>query len=418
MAATALRGMCRDLGAASSDKIARVVAMVDALAARGEADALMAPLWPRLARLPGPRELDFARLLWIPCEPILEDAAEWQRGGPAVPRSAVASLSALVRRGLGAGAGALDARLAGYRADHAVVVAVEGTALWPRAAAVLAQAAEPPADWSATTGLAARDFRAIGATLSLLLGRAAALLGLDEPAGEPAQGGAAALLAPTLRDPDAIAVPPLTSLLVVMLAYMTDADAVLDSLQAAETDANRAKLRPAREAALAFLLARLRVPRPLPANLVDAAADIERQFALVEELIRWSAQRASPHAAAVAEARRQLDAVCRERLWRGLDHLALPAPVAGAIADDRAVAALEQAARDIRRFELAARRIGGAAFYDRALRETALRATSEPAAAGLTRADRARLMELLVGPEEGLRLWRAGAPPPTSGQPC
>ncbi len=95
-------------------------------------------------------------------------------------------------------------------------------------------------------------------------------------------------------------------------------------------------------------------------------------------------------------ARRTLDIACRTRFGEAVQQrLAIPEDTT----TDAAVVALEQAARDLRRFERAGRRLGGAAFYDAALREAATRFA---ATGGLARMDRMRMVELLAGPEAAL----------------
>jgi hypothetical protein len=71
------------------------------------------------------------------------------------------------------------------------------------------------------------------------------------------------------------------------------------------------------------------------------------------------------------------------------------------------VAGLEAAARDLRRFEQASRQAGSGELYDRQLRQAG-RLLQTPALqnSAMTLADRARLMELLLGPEEALALLR------------
>ena len=77
-----LRRLRRDLSMAADEQIARVVAMLDRLPDRGEADQVLDPLRPRLRTLKPPRPLTLARLLFMPLEGALVAPTAWRRGGP------------------------------------------------------------------------------------------------------------------------------------------------------------------------------------------------------------------------------------------------------------------------------------------------------------------------------------------------
>ena len=76
---SALHDVARTLNAARDEQLARVVAVVDALPARGAADTLIAPLRPRLATLRPTRPLNLTRLLFTPLDPLIVPSAEWRR---------------------------------------------------------------------------------------------------------------------------------------------------------------------------------------------------------------------------------------------------------------------------------------------------------------------------------------------------
>ena len=63
--------------------------MVDAMPNRGAADQLIAPLRARLAHLRPPRPLRFARLLFLPLDPLIVPAARWRAAQPAIPRTVI-----------------------------------------------------------------------------------------------------------------------------------------------------------------------------------------------------------------------------------------------------------------------------------------------------------------------------------------
>ena len=71
--------------------------------------------------------------------------------------------------------------------------------------------------------------------------------------------------------------------------------------------------------------------------------------------------------------------------------------------DDAAVDRLESVARDLRRLGRAGRRLGQPAAYDALLARIA-KEVGALSAPGLTRMDRLRLAELLVGAQDALRL--------------
>src|SRR5689334_24255463 len=84
-----IREVARGLASARDEQIMQVVAMVDAMPNRGPADQLIAPLRPRLARLRPPRPLRFARLLFLPLDPLIVPAARWRAEQPTIPRTVI-----------------------------------------------------------------------------------------------------------------------------------------------------------------------------------------------------------------------------------------------------------------------------------------------------------------------------------------
>jgi hypothetical protein len=62
--------MSRVLADADDDELTRVVAMIDKLAERGAADAVLSPLRPRLARVRPARPTHLTRLLCCSCRSI------------------------------------------------------------------------------------------------------------------------------------------------------------------------------------------------------------------------------------------------------------------------------------------------------------------------------------------------------------
>src|SRR5271154_5358190 len=145
----AIREVSRGLADARDEQILKVVAMVDAMPDRGAADQLIAPLRGRLAQLRPPRPLRFARLLFMPLDPLIVPAPRWRAEQSTIPRSAIPSLAAAVATGLGPVGQKGAAVIEGRTTWDADVIAAAGARLWQPAAELLADAKQPP-DWEAT----------------------------------------------------------------------------------------------------------------------------------------------------------------------------------------------------------------------------------------------------------------------------
>ncbi len=105
--------------------------------------------------------------------------------------------------------------------------------------------------------------------------------------------------------------------------------------------------------------------------------------------------------------RQKLDVACRERFSDGLS-TGLLTPLAGAAGpmDGAGQLLMESCGRELRELETEARKVGGAATYDRLLMQ-ASEAVVEAAATGtLTPVRKLRLIEILAGPEVAEELYR------------
>ncbi len=153
------------LAHAPDNQVARIVAMVDALPQRGAADALIAPLRPRLAQLQPDRPVGFIRLLFTPLNPVIASTAEWRQGGVGVPRAALASLGTAARTALFGAAVSRSGEQ--VRVDR-------GPALW-RGAALVLDSLAMPADWSDRSGLTDADYRTVVGAAAAVLHEAAAI---------------------------------------------------------------------------------------------------------------------------------------------------------------------------------------------------------------------------------------------------
>lgn len=398
-----IRGLARDMTQARDDQILRIVAMVDALPERGEADLVLAPLRPRLARLRPPRPLRFARLLFLPLDPLIVAPTRWRSGHSTIPRTAIPVLAAAVEAGLGSVARAAGAMIEGRTTRDLALIEEAGGLLWQAAGQVLRDAEAPPPGWE-RTGLAPHLHRPLARRIGALLSQASRLLRLEADAAQglapPEVNALRALLT------DAIAFEPdaQSMLIALLLARVPEAGSVLAG--AARTLGHRGEmlLRHAGEEAANVLLDQLEAPGATETrlggqDLSDSGAAVRRLTALLGAL----------DGASVPPARRERLAALRLRLRVGCqalfeEHMSvdLLEPLRAGGPDE--AWALEATARGLRALETEARRMGGGAVYDSLLCEAAAAVRDCSAQGGLGRAGALRLTEILAGPEAALAL--------------
>ncbi len=410
-----LRTVARALRDAPAARVREAVAMIDALAERGAADALIAPLRGRLRQLGIPRRLGFVRLLFLPLDPVIRDPAGWRAEQAAVPRSALAPLGAAVQAALAEQAGAIRAGIAAGVPGSDLVDRF-GPPLWTAGAEVLralpAAAAAPPG-WE-DTGLPQVCLAPIATGCACVLGAETALrAAIDRPDGPAVM--ARVLAACAAAGPDGRA------LLTAVLLARCAAPAGLLALLARAAAAGGPGAHAAVDRALTAVFERLE--REAGAGLSATAAD------QAAGLLAAVANGASPRQQALAQATQlRLDATCRARLEAELAAQVL-APLrelqgeAGAGA--AAVTGIEHSARALAGYAAAARQLGNADRYDRLLRDAAAAVRAPAGAPALTPIDRVRMVEILAGPEAALALLEgrepgaAIAPPPraSAGNP-
>lgn len=129
---------------ARPDAIRAIVALIDRMAVRGEADALIAPMRPRLVQMRDMirRPASLGRVLAHPIEDLLLPPDAWRRGSISVPRSIMPVAIALATDALSSDARKdIMTRLDGATMDDAQAVLAAGETLWPAAAAAFAEAA-------------------------------------------------------------------------------------------------------------------------------------------------------------------------------------------------------------------------------------------------------------------------------------
>jgi hypothetical protein len=396
----ALRALTHTLATARDEQIMRVVAMVDGLERRGAADGLIAALRPRLAELHPSRPLRFARLLFLPLDPLIVPAARWRAGSATVPRTALAPLAEAVHAALGADAATIDAAIAGHSLSDKDSVAVTGETLWPRAGAILATAPDLPG-WQAT-GLPAASARGLARGVGAVLLAVVALRGLVAQAEigvtlepEPVQA-ILAKVATAGNEALAMAVG-------VLLAWLPEAAALLPRGASVLGPDGTTLMRLAAGQATEVLLDRLEVKGGAEAVLItgslsETGAEVRRITTLLEAL-----DEAGPAARRrrLAAIRGRLERSCRSRFANGLAAgVAAPLQAAGWRPTAEALAGVEATARGLRQLEGLARRLGGGAFYDTLLRDTAAAVWARPADGTLGVAEKVRLVEILAGSDE------------------
>jgi hypothetical protein len=399
-----IRELGRRLVEAPDAEVARAVAVVDQMPQRGGADQLIEPLRPRLAQMRLPRPLRFTRLLFQPLDPLIVPPPRWQPHLPNIPRSALAPLAATVRVALGADAAAIDALAQASVSRHAEAVIHAADRLWPRAAAVLS-AVPPPVGW-AETGLSMAMYTMLARRVGAVMAQAPTMRAL---VAEADTGIALPRMAPIqamLRDVSADCPDALTMLVTLLLAKLPHLAAMLAKVAPELGAKAEAALRQAGQEATEALLAGLESGGGMEiavtgSDLADTAQEVRRTVVLLRQL----GERADiPQVRARVQAIRQrLDAGCRQRFAHAMATEFLPSlrqPPGGNAGTSPG--ALEATARHLRELESEARLLGGSEVYDAQLREAATAVRS--GGAGMGRAARVRLVEILAGPEAALAL--------------
>ena len=368
------------LAQARDAQVSRIVAMVDAMPQRGDADALIAPLRPRLAQLRPARPPGFTRLLFTPLNPVIAAAGEWRPCGVGVPRSALAPLGVAVRAALPS--------YAGWHGDWNTM-ASDGAALWPAAAAVLDGLPVLP-DWTELTGLQTADFSDVTRAAAAVLHEASAIERLASLRNHPDDDAVWPILSRS-RARSALAVDTVVAVLLARLPLPVRVAALVAEMAGGDGATGRAIDRLAASVSAGTLEC---------ADLREAALEAGRVAAMLDAL----------EAGATAERRVQLDAIRRDAdalSRRCFSHavsqtMALANASMTASCDDNTMTVLETWARDLRRLETAGRKLGGADHYDAMLASTVAVIGGPAGELGL--ADRVRLVEILAGPEQALGL--------------
>ena len=396
-----------DLLEADDHKIRRVLAVVDGLADPAINQALLETLRPRLATLRPVRPLRLTRLLFIPLDPLTVPLRGWRPSDPTVPRPVLAPIAKLVRSGLGDLGPLIDAIVAGHKTDAAHAITQAGELLWPRAAAILATA-PPPADWAAT-GLPPAAYKPLAASIAAVLRRAPQLrcLALDEAQGLATDNAVVAdILGNIMNEPETAC----AMIARLVLVHSPHALPLLGCIAGAgRTSDEKDVLRGSVDNALASVLTHMERDSGFAheighGTLTEAGVEVRRVLTLLREI--ETDKSFSSHWPRLKAIRHKLAEVCRTRFARGVrEGLVAPLAAASRPVDGPAQTALESSARELRKLETMARKLGDPAGYDELLRSASDTVLTAADAGNLTPMRKYRLIEILAGPEAAEALY-------------
>lgn len=402
----AIREVARGLAGARDAQILRAVAMVDAMPDRGAADQIVAPSRARLARLRPPRPLRFARLLFLPLDPLIVPPARWRPEQAVIPRSVIPVLANAVEAALGPTAARIHAMIDGRTTADKDVLAAAGDILWTAAPACLMNP-RPPADWD-STGLAVRFHAPLARRIATLLTWAEPIQSLSShgtavPAPPDPAALQALLVSAAPHGPDVQ-----TGLIALILARCPEAGPSLAPAARLLGPPIEAMIRHARDQASETLLEQLETEASPEArlggqDLVETSLTVRRMtslLALMEAEPGAAARRDRLHAV-----RNRIRAACEAVFTEQLStRLREPLREIGLSPNPDALWALEDAARGLRMLESEARRAGGGPGYDAALAQTASEVRRMICGGASGQAEALRLLELLLGPAAALAL--------------
>lgn len=405
-----VRRIVEQLAHAPDEQVARIVALVDGMAIRGDADALIAPLRARLQVLRPARRPRFGRVLFTPLDPVIVPTEAWHGELCTVPRSALPPIETLVRAGLGTAVASIEVAIARLPGGDPARVHEIGARLWKPAASILREAKMPPG-W-VEAGLPERAFAPLRRAIAAVLATAAEVgAWLCRPPHEPPPTGAA------LQGVLGVALPlgsgACGMLAAVLLARFPSMSGPILGALAALHRQDSVSARIATDLALSAVSGNLEsttAAEVANAPLADAARAVQAAAWLLKALTREAGPGRRER---LTDNRADLDERCRARFSDALKSgllapLHLLAKCRAGTPTAAQATELERAARDIRRFEHAARQLGGGAAYDEALRAAAEQVEALSRDAGQTLADRVRLVEILADSEQALAVLEAG----------
>lgn len=397
-----IRALTRSVAEAADPQIVRIVATVDAMAARGGADALIEPLRRRLGALRPARPLRLSRLLFHPLDPVIVPAARWKPEHCTVPRTVIAPMTLVVREALGAKMASIEAAIGGLTIDDADPIMELGRTFWPEAASILA-ALNIPAERK-QTGLDEAVYLKLARKVAAVLSQAPLLdaLCVDTAQGllPPNEEAVERMLRSVASTPDALPMQ-----VAVLLSRLPQAGGQLSQL---ESKRGAGLLKAATEQAAELLLDLLERAKgaasPVAASrLADAGAAAARVAGLLNALDH---DHGSPlRRKQVRDLRQRLDDDCRARFIAGLSaELLTPLRELPDRPDVSHIMELEAAARGLRGLETEARTFGGGPGYDLLLAQAADAVQASSSFGVLQTNDRVRMVEILVGSDTALAM--------------
>jgi hypothetical protein len=386
--------------------IADIGTLAASLLQSGPDGHLVRRLRQRQIRLPPPRKLCFALLLFHPLDLLIVPASRWRPGQHAIPITALRPMAEHVRLRMGGSAAAIETEIAGRTTGDLELITRLGQLLWPLAAAILAETAIPQS-WDETE-LGMARYRPLASVAAVLLAEAATVETLHAEAAtfllRPAPQAAAAILDRVART----SMDVLPMMIAVLLDRLPHAAALPEAARlaatriGAEADAVRAAIEDAVEALLHRFDQQDHMEMRIGAASLEAAGMAADRIASLLQYLE-TAKPGGRWREPVLAARRRLDVNCRTRFARGLlDELLAPLDRGCSAPPD--IEALEAAARGLRILETAGRLVGSVSFYDRLLGRTAAAIRDATMGDRLSPADQRRLVEILVGSDAALAM--------------
>lgn len=413
-----LKDVRRSLVSAQDAQITRVVSLLDAMSDRGAADALIAPLRPRLVQLRPRRPLNFTRLLFLPVDPLIMAAAKWRRTFPGLPRTALTPLMAQIRRGIPDVVEQVEILIDGHSIEDRATVRQAGALIWGPASEILATA-PMPAEWPSATGLGQAEHARLALIIAGLLSQGSEIITMVHEAlsfrhpdiarlrrclAAAAAFGLAAGDPATRTETGRMAIGTTMAILLARLPRSEELITAAGDLAAADADP---AIRQAADQAIDFILDAVDESGASASDL-DSATDAHERIAILLEALERPGPTHRPGRKSRAEKlRTQIDLSCRKRFEADLSQSVLtPAKALAADTPDASVLAVEVLARQLRRFETIGRRFGINDHYD-ILLKNAIETLKSQALDPSMRMERARLVEILSGPEEAMALLMA-----------
>ncbi len=402
----ALAALHNALTETEHSKIVRLLAIADTLQRRGPVDDLIAPFRARLAHLRPGRPLRFARLLFMPLDPLIVPPSRWQPKSPSIPRSALLPMAEAVSAAMGEDAERIQRMVEGHSTLDQQVIVEAGTLLWPGAARVLMQC-DAPLGWTEQTGLPAGLFSSIAVSTGTVLEQVLTLQTWRAEAQLGIYVGLTALqqiLQHVSRgQPEALGM-----YIALVLARLPKTARLLRGAIAEVDWTAAATMRAAMEVAVTSLLERLESENGIESmilrtTLSDAGAEVSRVVGVMNCV---EVKNATPaHLLRMSTLRRRLDESCRLRFSMALQADFLQAlETVGRKAGTVEMIRLEAAARGLRELSDEAKRIGSPSTYDTLMRRTTETIKAIEPDGAFTLADKVRLVEILAGPDEACTL--------------